>query len=200
MSVQLPEIVSAVGIGIGAIGWVVYHLSVSRELRTARRETSRFPLFAARDELVLLVAEGRISENDPGWRNLYDGVNFFLNIKNKLHVLDCVSRYVNHLVAVRNNPQLKSRVQKALSQEEYAARRVPEFARVRDEVRVALRHLISRRTHRGHILGVYVWVLLLRITMSAGVKTARDVKKSVVNPSYDDVMVWPAVEEERAAA
>jgi hypothetical protein len=185
----------------GVLGWVAYHASIARELSRARHETSRFPMFAARDSLVALVACGRMSEDDASWRTLYDGVNFVLNIHQKLHMLDCVSKYMDHMVQVQKNPALRAAIRKAIAREEYAARRIPEFAAARDEIREAFRHLIERRTTRSHkmvLLVLYVTLTLVKISLWSGVKTARIVRKSVFNPSYDAVLAWPSVEHAAA--
>jgi hypothetical protein len=51
---DIVGIVAAVG---AMLGWSVYHLSIIRELTTARRETLRFPLFAEQRHLIQLVAD-----------------------------------------------------------------------------------------------------------------------------------------------
>ena len=52
--------------------FVALNVSVSRELWLARQETSRFQLFAARQHLLMLVAEGKMKEQDEAWRGAYE--------------------------------------------------------------------------------------------------------------------------------
>lgn len=181
--------------------WVWYHWSIGRELAHARHETSRFPMFAARDKLVFLIASGKMTEEDHGWRSLYDSVSFVLNIHQQLNQFDIMKRYVEYLVAVERNPRLRSHIEKAHAQEDYSARRVPEFARARQEVRTAFQYLIERRTTRWHkmlLVGLFARVLLVGIAMSAGVGTARRVSKSVSNPTYDTLVAWPQFQQHPA--
>ena len=47
-------------------------------LRHERRKAARYPLFAVRDQLVLLVAEQNVSEDDPTFKFLYQNVSHLI--------------------------------------------------------------------------------------------------------------------------
>ena len=54
----------ALAIAAALASLVVYNASLAREERELLRETSRFPLFAARDKLVWLAASEQMSEDE----------------------------------------------------------------------------------------------------------------------------------------
>jgi len=66
--------------------FLVYSTEVRRDIRRTRCESSRFPLFAARDRLVMLIAEGKMREDDLAWSELYESVNTLLGMHKKLHM------------------------------------------------------------------------------------------------------------------
>jgi hypothetical protein len=72
---------------LGLAGWLVYQVSVARELRAARKETSRFPLYAVRDALVDMHASGELDEKEAAWRNMYVAVCEALSLENEMHAL-----------------------------------------------------------------------------------------------------------------
>jgi hypothetical protein len=58
----------------------VYHVFfTARWLRHHSAEAKKYRLFAVRDALVRLVAEGKISEDSPAFRKLYEGANVLVN-------------------------------------------------------------------------------------------------------------------------
>lgn len=171
--------------------WYIYQRSLSLELRLARRETSRFPLFAARCHLVRLVAEGRMVEDDPAWQSLYGSVTSLLGLHQSLNRLDLISRYMKFLAALHDDPKLKEGFEKSKKREEEAAARVPEFAAVRSEAYEAFRHLVRRRTTRLHHTAVFLIFILAKLallTIHAGFGTARFVGRHLLKePSADDL-------------
>lgn len=178
----------------------LYFVSVSRELGQARRETSRFPLFAVRRRLVQLVAEGKIKEDDPAWQSLYARVNFLLRMDQRLDALDLVARYSRSQLEVDNNPRVRTRFEHIRRLEREATARVPEFAEVVRETEGALLYLVHRRTTRLHLSALLFVVVVGRIVVAAlagGLSSARAVQRAVVHPSADDFIKWQAVDGDR---
>jgi hypothetical protein len=158
--------------------WIAYHVSVARELRAACRETSRFPLFAARTQLVLLVANGYMSENDAAWRLLYGRTNNLLSLRRDLTLLDLFLTLSKHLVRLREDDVYRKRVDETSKREAEAATRVPEFGVARANVHRAVEYLMTARTRRWHIALVMVLLRILYVAVLAirvGPETARSV-------------------------
>lgn len=59
-------------------------------LRRERRKSYRYRLFAVRDQLILLVAQGRLKEDDPLFQALYGAVNYLIPRAKPLSLHDFV--------------------------------------------------------------------------------------------------------------
>lgn len=176
---------------------VAYITSVTAELRFNRHETSRFPMFAVRGRLVQLVADGVISEDDPGWQNLYRLINFMLRMDQKLNQLDFVLQYARSQLASDRNPQIRARVAERRRIEKETLERVPEFAAVHQQLGVALGFLVQRRTGLWHwmllaILRLFAWAITTFVRQP---KSAGMVRRAVERPSPETLSRWQAVED-----
>lgn len=58
------------------------------KLKQQRRVSSRFPMFAVRDELHELVAEGKLQESDTAYQAAYTAVNRILHLDTRLELID----------------------------------------------------------------------------------------------------------------
>lgn len=164
--------------------------SIGREIREARRETSRFPMFAARDELLDVVLRGSMAETDVAWRNLYRGVNSALGLHRKLDALSRVRLILRRNAEIRKNPQLHAALAEMGRIEDEAARAHPDFAQARDHVVVAFDHLVRRRTtvwHQTALLALYIRAKFLLIALEAGIAVARGVLRSLRTPTSADL-------------
>ena len=77
-----PEAVMLLSSFLLATGLVLGFAEVvlrERTIRRSRLDTSRFPLFAARDRLVSLVTDRQSDERDAIWNDAYEGVNDLLD-------------------------------------------------------------------------------------------------------------------------
>jgi hypothetical protein len=178
-------------------GLVLYHVWAVRELNTSTRESSRFPLFAARDHLVMLVASGTMRESDPSWRRLYESVNYLLGMEQKLHAVDVIMRYVRYLSIIEEDPGIRERLEAERREEELAAARSPEFAAVRVEVDAALQHIVVRRTttlHRAAMTLMKVTAAVVRVAFTLGVDRAKVVVRELGHPSADHIAGWRRLE------
>ena len=171
------------------IGLSAYFGSVLRELRWARRETSRFPMFAARDRLIRLVASGAVSARDPGWAYTYRGVNGMLGLHQELHLLDLIARYASYIAAIRSDPELRRRAQRIGRLSDATSRKVPEFVVVLREIDQALTHLVARRTTRLHLVWLFLRVLLPTLSLKAFGAVAE-----ATQPSSRSVNGWISIE------
>ncbi len=146
---------------------IAYQRSLGRELLEARRETSRFELFAARDEFICLVADGHMKADDAAWRSSYEATNEFLKLEKTLDALDYLRRYWSFLVAMENDPRLKKKVERLQHQQEQAMERVPAFAAAQAKMEHGFWKMVARRSGVGQ--------LILLITVGVGFMAARAV-------------------------
>lgn len=194
----------AAATGLGALGWLAYHYSLAQELAQARRETSRFPMFQARDALVQLVADNEMRDHDPAWFGLYQTVTLLLNLNDRVSFfLDCVSKHIEYLIRVERDSKLKARVGREIQLEEETALRVPAFGLVRNSVNDALKYMIDRRTNAWHrMLGLLIFISgkLIVLSLSGNLDTARKVKRSLRHPSPDDFAGWSLMNDDPASS
>jgi len=195
--VETTELLSLVS-GLAALaGALTYHVSVLVELRRSRRETSRFPLFAARDDLVRLIVSGRMREADPAWSNLYRASNALLSMHQELHALDCFWRFLKLSVAIEMDPAKRAWRDQMRHVEDQAAERCPEFAAARDAMVVAFNHLVRRRTRLWHrallfmLVGfIYSVVALATAGLTAAIVTLRVLRRVADHATSDDLKLW----------
>jgi hypothetical protein len=177
----------------GAMGLVAYHWSVAKELRQSRRETSRFKMFAVRDQLVDLVLDGKMDEDNEAWRSTYHGVNVILGLHEELHGLDCLMKYLRRTVAIERSPVLKRRLDEMRRQEDEAGRAIPEFKKATADAVVAFAHLVRQRTtlwHRTAMMMIVACLALAIVAIRFGLQVALGARRSMTHPSSDVLKLW----------
>jgi len=169
----------------------IYYYSICREINAAKRETSRFPLFAARDRLIGLVIDERMSEDDTVWKSTYATANMLLDLDQRLHLKDIVKMFVDYRIELDKNPNLKRKVADLKKKTSAARNRVPEFDRIENEMFFAINHLIKKRTPISQRL--VLWISnILAIVMFQGIRTAVSITRILKSPSVDDFIGWPS--------
>lgn len=94
-------------------------------LHRERLRVSRYKLFAVRDELVLLVAEKKISEDDDVFRFLYDTINRLIPHTKPLTLWDLVEGLnATQLARARDDDELRRRIKKSVDHSDMAVRKV----------------------------------------------------------------------------
>lgn len=175
------DTVSILSLSFGCAGVLLLLVSqwpVHQELRIARKEISRFPLFAARDHLISLALTGEMKEDDYAWRATYVAVNKLLGMKRKLHALDCTWSFLRFQVALHREPDLQKRVEGHRAAVEAACSEVPEFAEVRSEVEQGVTYMMARRTTVWHLLGLLGILVAVCISVGLLVAGAASVKQA----------------------
>lgn len=195
----VSEALSILLVSTATAGLVAYHWSIGRELRQARKETSRFPMFAVRDELVDLVLDGRMDETDPAWRNLYRGVSHILGMHHELDSLDCLKKYLKRSMEIERDATLKARFTAKRQIEDEAARNNPDFAAARDRAVESFAHIVRRRTttwHKAVILALYAVAFLVLASFKMGTIMPLRVGRSLMSrrPSSDTLKLWDGPE------
>jgi hypothetical protein len=162
---------TAVLIGMTAIAAVlgfVYHAALVGEVRRRRKEASRFPMFAVRDRLVELVADGKIAADDPAWRSTYATANGLLSLHQKLHVQEVFKQYLAYSIVVAAVPSFRAQALKTRGEIIRAQRRCPPFGRALREMEQAFRQMVEMRTGAWHTAGLRLF--LWRLTLPAPFK------------------------------
>jgi hypothetical protein len=170
------DVLCMIGLIASTAALVQYHWSIRRITTRARLETSRFPLFAARDHLVYLVASEQVREDEPAWGNIYASINSLLGLHQSLHLFDIVKQYTSYLARLRNDQEFAREALLLEREEKELSTRAPSFAEVRREIDGALHHLIKCRTSTWHMLliaGFLVVLAMVVVAFQANAATAK---------------------------
>jgi hypothetical protein len=97
------------------------------DARRCRRDSSRFEMFAVRDELVFLVASRKMKESDPAWQLMYVATNHFLNLSYNSTLLSLMFNNIRATRRAARVPEAASRLKTVSEVLSSARRRVPEF-------------------------------------------------------------------------
>ena len=191
------QIACAAGAVIGILTWMHYHFSVARELRMARRETSRFPMFAARDDLVMLVASGIMDETDPSWQRAYRSVTVLLNLNQRLTLWDLISKMAQHAERMTIDPEFRRQCEVLRDEDRRTEARIPEFYAVTHDIGRALRHIVLTRTstwHRAALWFLMQLITVFSVALKSGFRTAKAVRRTLRDPSKADMRGWTAMD------
>lgn len=169
--------VSVIALATAAVFLLIFNiLSIHRELWRDRQSTSRFPLFACRDQLVMLIAQEQMEQDDEVWQRTYAGVNMLLRTTTKLHVLDLLGRFIRHRVKIESDPKFKRSMERLKQKTTVTEKDVPEFSEVSSAISKAVVHLAGRRTTALHFTVVallFVAVLTAKALIIDGPKAAK---------------------------
>jgi len=161
-----------------------------REHCYSRREITRFPMFAARDRLVRLVASGDMSQDDHPWRWSYKSVTMILRRHQKWHLLGLVLTYAWYVARLSSSPSERQRVEKMESQMKASCQAHPDFAKVQDQIRDAFRDMVRARTNVCHEAAVWLLIgglAVLSSILHLSAAAAPAVLKAFRNPTPVDL-------------
>jgi hypothetical protein len=213
MSTTTIEIACLFATVVGAIYAIVYQASLSAAIAATHKEVSRFHLFAARDRLVELVADGEMAEDGLAWQGAYGAVNNMLGMHQKLDLLDLSIRYARHLMAIERSHRVRVEHRRLLRSIDEAKESNPNFESVMRDIDLGFMHLVNDRTRLRHVLAILALYAYASASMSlramgrfvsrrktrlapaedsdtarrAVANTPRTLVKSVLRPSYEEV-------------
>lgn len=151
-------LVGVVGITVSVASMFVYELWLRGEIAEAQLETSRYPMFAVRHQLVMLVARGRMREHDPAWQTAYRGINVLLNPRNTIGPWRFMWVYLTHCHRIDRDPRYRAEWMRHVAATDEAKRRVREFADVMTSYTESMHVMMARRSSPLRIR-------LLRVTL-----------------------------------
>lgn len=148
---------------LGVFGYAIAQVMYSWDMYEVRRRHTRFPMFAARDHVVLLVAEGCMDEKDPAWALVYAGTNVWLSPRRNYSIWHQLFSYMRHEKRMQSDRKLARRVeqmQKALVER---AMELPEFGEVVLQIESARRIIMRGQTHWWDRLAIRVLLSVLHV-------------------------------------
>src|SRR5687768_346692 len=86
-----------------------FHWQIERGLRRAWHRRARYPLFEARDDLVMLVVDGKMTADDPAWKRAYTGVNALLGLHERISLFKLIELRAMFLVRAERDPEERAR-------------------------------------------------------------------------------------------
>jgi hypothetical protein len=146
---------------------------VASVIRRSVLDTSRYPLFAARDRLVRLVVEGKMKEDDPLWRDTYGGVNEFLDQSSRVGLVSLCHSHLRLLLRMATRPELRRQFEAYRARLDEAAQQSPDFGNAMEAANKAVWEMCRRRSPLwalpSYLLGLEVLANGLRV-MGLGLK------------------------------
>jgi hypothetical protein len=112
----------AVSMLILVAGFTLYEFAVP--LRNEKRKTQRYQLFACRHRIVMLVADGKIDEDDEAFQFLYQSVNYLIPHAPHLSRLDIVRAAFASPISKLADDEFRERFVKMLNHDDPAVRHV----------------------------------------------------------------------------
>ncbi len=146
------------------------HLFYWLDAKASRRDSSRFPMFAVRDDLIYLVASGQMHETDPAWKLLYLTANHFLDLSINSTIFEVIKAKAEVAMRAAQDPKIRERLKEIDEALASAAERTPQFGRVLQGMGGALRSLTRDRTPRWQwytltiLVAIITPVVVLRTT------------------------------------
>lgn len=160
-----------------------YHISIRKELTHSRRDISRFPLFAARDELVLLIADGTLKEADAGWQVMYRIVNQMLKMDQEMDALSLTILVLRNNLRADKDLKTQKKKRELIRKVNQTCHRHPEFKAVVGKIDHAVVKLVLHRSSAWHI-AVSVFGLLIQGALRFRSNWAKTAQKTIMDPSW----------------
>jgi len=124
-------------------------------LADARREVSRYPLYAARDALVRLVALGLMDEREDAWKGAYRAVNNMLSIHERLDLRSVVDRVERTRDLAKSDLRVQRDIELFNRELRRACNRVPEFRQAMEAVDAGFWYAMRRQTPARDVMMIY---------------------------------------------
>jgi len=147
-------------------------------------------MFAARDSLVHLVANGVMSEDDHPWKWSYKSVAMLLRTHQKWHLLGVVLRYARYVAKTHSEPIEQKRRAEIEAQMNAACEAHPEFKVVQNQIGEAFQAMVSARTNVCHEALVLLLVASLSVVsalLHLSFTVAPMVFRSLRNPNSNEL-------------
>lgn len=189
-TISVTEVMAYVLTAGSVASLLVMWLADWRERCYSRREITRFPMFAARDNLVRLVAQGVMSEDDHPWKWSYRSVAMLLRTHQKWHLLGVVLRYARYVAKAHSDPAEQKRHIEIEAQLNAACKAHPEFKVAQEQIGEAFLAMVTARTNFCH--EALLWLLIASLSVASAllylsVTIAPMVFRSLRNPNSTEL-------------
>lgn len=171
-------VIATLAIAIGVIVFFAEVIRINEVIRCSVYDTSRFPLFAARDQLLSLVIAGKMREDDQLWQDVYGGVNDFLDQSSKMWLMGLCNAHLRIVFGTAMNRRRLREFQDYRRRIAGAAAAQPAFGSAMEDANRAIWSMCARRTPwwslplYGLALGFLRWVLQCVGQMLSGLAIA----------------------------
>lgn len=145
-------LVLAVLVGGASLLLLADVLRSERAIRKSVFHTSRFRLFAARDALIHLVVDEKITDEETQWRDVYGGVNDLLDESQRMGFIGLLNVHLRFFLRMATHEDFRDKFQGYMSDLRATCERVPEFGKTIAEADKAVFEMCLRRTNRFLLL------------------------------------------------
>lgn len=152
--------------GLAILCAVTTALSVWIEYSRVRRHvrvSSRFPMFAARDELIRLVLDGKLPQDDDVWLAAYRVTNDFLSLERKLDLFDFLKDSVKSRIELEADDERRKDFESFKAEMKRIEGAIPEFGNAMRLVGSALMAMVVSRTSKVGLLMMLGLIIVLSV-------------------------------------
>lgn len=159
-------VVAAINV-VAVVALVVAAWRMRRLALASIHITSRFPVFAARDQARWAIIKGQIERDDSYWRSLHSALNEVLHLENRSDLVAFISTMLKERIREAGNPK-QAEARKRFEANLLAARsRSKDLDQLFARADVAFGAMLSTRTTWLSSQGLRIRLHLLRLFFSA---------------------------------
>lgn len=156
-----PVLIGWIALGLSLAALLLSQIMYSWDMYWVRRHSSRFPMFAVRDQLIELVCDGEMDESETAWCTTYLTVNSLLDLEKNHTIWGSIGSYLSHSRRMKRDPKRRAQLKEIMNAIEDRAKETPRFG----DALIAL-----GRAHSAMVRGQVHWwdriaILLLSIVL-----------------------------------
>lgn len=154
----------------------ILHMYDRKYVRDLKKRSSRYELFEIRDALVLLIAQGKMTEEDPAWKYVYRSVNRLLDLRNEMNIRDFFLQYSRFTFLLQRDENARKRLDEVRGEIRRSIESCAEFGETEQKVDRALQAMVMHQTSAWHFWTLAAFIAT-RIVCEAAFKVVRRARR-----------------------
>lgn len=170
-----------------------FYFSIRAELWHSRKKISRFPLFAIRDRLVLMIADGTMEEGNYAWRSAYVAVNNMLDLNPTYDLWQVCVRFVRLNKRLSGDATERARFDEFVQIIKDEREKNPQYDQVVKDLDTEFGRMIWTRTKVRHFIAGILFLLSLLVIALMATRIRRSVtavRQALVIKRQERVVVF----------
>jgi len=160
-----PETIGWIAAVLSALCFLIGQRMIASDLHWVKRHHARFRMFAVRDRLVRMVADGNVDEDDIAWSSIYATVNSLLELQRNHSVWAQLRDWVQHRERMRRHPKRREHLRRTMDAIRDRAANDDDFAQTLRDMDAAHHEMSLGQTHWLDRVGLRILRVVLRALM-----------------------------------